>query len=125
MSGGAKTELAEERTDFAEDRTVLANERTLAGWMRTGLASVGIGIGFNALFDAMQPAWIPKAIATAFLLLGIMIWVLAERRSRSVLARLNVHAVEPVGSFNLRLMTYAMASATGALIAALWLVRIE
>jgi putative membrane protein len=124
MADGAKTELAETRTDFAEDRTVMANERTFAGWMRTGLASVGIGLGFNALFDAMQPAWIPKAIATAFLLLGILIWVLAERRACAVLARLETHNVKPVGALNLRLMTYLMASATAALIAALWLVRI-
>jgi putative membrane protein len=124
MADGVKTELAEERTDFAEDRTVMANERTFAGWMRTGLASVGIGLGFNALFDAMQPAWIPKAIATAFLVLGILIWVLAERRARAVLSRLQTHEVKPVGASNLRLMTYLMASATSALIAALWLARI-
>ncbi|RYF18599.1 MAG: DUF202 domain-containing protein, partial [Oxalobacteraceae bacterium] len=45
----ARTELAQDRTDFAEDRTVLAHERSFASWMRTGMASVGIGLGFNAL----------------------------------------------------------------------------
>ncbi|MBB3991179.1 DUF202 domain-containing protein [Croceicoccus naphthovorans] len=42
---------AERKTDLAEDRTLLANERTFAGWVRTGLASVGIGLGFHALFE--------------------------------------------------------------------------
>ena len=59
--------LARERTDLAEDRTVLAHERSFAGWVRTGMAAVGIGLGFNALFQALEPTWVPKAIATAFL----------------------------------------------------------
>ena len=39
-----RTDLAEDRTEWAEDRTIMANERTFAGWMRTGLAAVGIGL---------------------------------------------------------------------------------
>jgi putative membrane protein len=59
----------------------MANERTFAGWMRTGLAAVAVGLGFQALFEKMQPAWVPKAIATAFLLMGILVFVLAERNA--------------------------------------------
>ncbi len=44
------------RTDLAEDRTILANERTFAGWMRTALACVAIGVGFHALFPKLEPA---------------------------------------------------------------------
>lgn len=62
----APLDLASTRTDLAEDRTVLANERTFAGWMRTGLAAVGIGLGFNALFGKMEPEWLPKLIATGY-----------------------------------------------------------
>ncbi|HEY9553776.1 DUF202 domain-containing protein [Allosphingosinicella sp.] len=40
---------------MAEDRTVLANERTFAGWVRTGLATIAIGLGFSALFRQMEP----------------------------------------------------------------------
>jgi hypothetical protein len=54
-----KNELAEDRTDLAEDRTVLANERTFAGWMQTGLSAVGIASGFHALFNRMEPDWVP------------------------------------------------------------------
>ena len=80
MADDAREKLAEARTDMAEDRTILANERTFAGWMRTGLAAVGIGLGFNALFQRIEPAWVPKAIATIILAIGIFIFVSAERR---------------------------------------------
>ena len=62
--GDSRRDLAEDRTDLAEDRTALANERTFAGWARTAMAAIGIGLAFNALFKAMEPAWVAKAIAT-------------------------------------------------------------
>ena len=67
-------EPARFRTDLAEDRTILASERTFASWLRTGLASIGIALGFHALFGRMQPIWLPRAIATAFLAIAIMIF---------------------------------------------------
>jgi putative membrane protein len=70
----SKTKLAEDRTDLAEDRTILANERTFAGWMRTGFAAVGVGLGFQALFNKMEPDWVPKGIATAFLLIAMIVF---------------------------------------------------
>jgi putative membrane protein len=116
--------LAEDRTDLAEDRTVLANERTFAGWMRTGMAAVAIGLGFNALFEMMEPAWIPKAIATGFLTIGMFIFVAAERRACAVLGRLNTHQVQSFKAINVRLITIALVAATAALTAALWLLRL-
>lgn len=121
----SKTELAEDRTEYAEDRTVLANERTYAGWMRTGFTAIGIGLGFNALFNKMDPAWVPKAIATAFLLIGIVIFIGAERRACSIMSRLEVHQVETVRIRNLRLVTGAIVIATLALVAAMWLLKIR
>jgi putative membrane protein len=121
---GGKTELASERTDLAEDRTVMANERTFAGWLRTGIAAVAVGLGFQALFEKMDPAWVPKAIATAFILIGILVFVLAERNARRVLKRLRPHEVTPVGAPTIRLMATVLSAGAAALIAALWLVRI-
>ena len=121
----SKTDLAEDRTDLAEDRTVLANERTLAGWMRTGFAAIGIALGFNALFNKMEPTWAPKAIATVFLLIAIVMFSSAERRACAVLSRLKAHEVETVRIRGLRLVTYAIIAATVALIAAMWLLRIK
>lgn len=119
-----KQHLAEERTDFAEDRTVLANERTYAGWMRTGFASIAVGVGFN-LLTKLEPVWVPKAIATAFLLIAIAIFVAAERRASAVVRRLHTHEVKTVKIGFLRAITAAIIAATLALIAALWLLKIE
>ena len=125
MASESKTELAEDRTDLAEDRTVLANERTFAGWMRTGFAAVGIGLGFNALFGKMEPAWVPKGIATAFLIIGIFVFAAAERRACSIFERLSAHKVETVRIRNLRLITGAIVLATLALIASIWFLKIK
>ena len=119
-----KQQLAEDRTDLAEDRTMLANERTFAGWMRTGFASIAVGVGFN-LLTKLQPVWVPKAIATAFLLIAIAIFVAAERRACAVLKRLHTHEVRTVRVGYLRLITAAVIVATTALIGALWLLEIE
>jgi putative membrane protein len=117
-------ELAQRRTDLAEDRTILANERTYAGWMRTAFAAIGVGLGFRALFDEMRPPWLPRAIATLFMLIGIALFVAAERRAAWVVEHIHVHAVETVRVRNMRIVTGAMVVATLALIVAIWSTRI-
>lgn len=121
----SKTDLAADRTDMAEDRTLLANERTFAGWMRTGMASVGIALGFHALFNAMVPAWVPRAISTTFLIVALFIFWAAERRAARVCRRLDATTIETFGGTNFKLVAGALTIATGALIAAIWLLRID
>ncbi|HUG45261.1 MAG TPA: DUF202 domain-containing protein, partial [Sphingomicrobium sp.] len=72
---GDKTEMSEQRTEFAEDRTVLANERTFAGWFRTGITAAALGLGFHALFVRMEPWWAPRAIASVFFVLAILVFI--------------------------------------------------
>lgn len=115
-----RQELAAARTKMAEDRTILANERTFASWMRTGLACVAIGLGFHALFTSMEPWWVPRAIATAFFILGISVILSAERRACSVVKRLHAHQVQTVGVWRLRTISWAVSLAIGALVAGLW-----
>ena len=117
----AVPEMPDERTILAEDRTLLASERTFAGWVRTALAAIGLGVGFHVLFRTMQPPWLPKAIATCFLLLAGMVVVAAERRARAVSARLSAHVVVTARAVNLRLVTLAVAAGALALVAAIWL----
>lgn len=124
-TSGGKQELAEDRTDLAEDRTVLANERTYAGWMRTGFAAIAVGLGFQALFNKLEPAWVPKAIATVFLAVSIPIFIGAQRKACAVLDRLHAHQVKTVRVRNLRLVTYSVVLAAVALIAAMWLLRFD
>lgn len=113
------------RTDLAEDRTVLANERTFAGWMRTALACVALGVGFHALFQKMHPFWLPRSIATGFLLLGIVVIILAERRAAAVTRRLSAHVVETADTLNLRLFAAMVTLGAGALVAAIWLLDVR
>ena len=117
--------LAHQRTDMAEDRTVMANERTFAGWFRTGFAAVGIGLGFHALFLRMEPSWIPKSVATVFLLVAIYLFYSAERRACAVLNRLHAHKAEPVSNSHLRIVTYVSIAAACVLIGAIWLLQLE
>lgn len=124
MTDGLDDEPDAARVELAEDRTILANERTYAGWLRTGLATVGIGVGFHALFQRMEPGWVPRAIATLFLLIGLAVVVAAERRAYAVTKRLSAHVVAGARGMKLRLITLAMAAGTLALIAAIWLIRI-
>jgi putative membrane protein len=114
-------ELAADRTELAEDRTVLAHERSFAAWLRTGLASIAIALGFNALFKTLEPAWVAKAIASAFLAIAVAIFLSAQRRAATVIDRLEVHEVEALKPVRARLISWAFVVATVALGAAMWL----
>jgi putative membrane protein len=116
-----RTDLAQDRTDWAEDRTVLANERTYAGWMRTALASMALGLGFHAIFGKLEPIWLGKGVATAFGVIGLIIIVAAFRQSRRVLERLSSHAAEPLPSTQMALVSALFFAAGTAMIAVLWL----
>lgn len=116
---------AQGTTGLAEERTILANERTFAAWMRTGLAAIGVGLGFHALFNRLDPAWVPKAIATAFLLIAILVLLLAERGSRRVARKLRAEGTDELPAINIRLITGTIVAATAALIAAVWLLDVK
>ena len=112
------------RTDLAEDRTLLANERTFAGWVRTSVGCIAIGVGFHALFNHVHPAWAPRAIATWFLLTGVVVVWLAVRRAAAVIGRLNPHVVRSARSINLELSAIAVSLGAAALAGAIWLLPI-
>ena len=119
-----RTDLAEDRTVWAEDRTIMANERTFAGWMRTGLAAAGLGLGFNALFGKLEPAWVPKAIATLFIVIGIFIFWAAQRNGCAVQERMEAHRASPVAKSNLKLIAGAMAFASACLAVGIWTIEL-
>jgi putative membrane protein len=116
------SEGAELRTDLAEDRTLLANERTFAGWLRTSLGAIGIGLAFHVLFGKLEPAWLPRAIATLFLATALLMLWLAERRARAVTSRLQPHRIEAARLVNLRLIGAAVTLGTLALGAGIWMI---
>jgi putative membrane protein len=112
-----------ERTALAEDRTILANERMFAAWMRTSLACIAIGVGFHALFSRVDPDWLPRGIATAFVLLGMLVIVLAERRATAVIGKVDAHVVRTARRMNLRLFTVIVCLGATGLLAAVWLMK--
>lgn len=124
MPTDKKRTMSEDRTEFAEDRTVLANERTFASWMRTGYGAIAVGLGFQALFNKLQPEWLPRAIASVFFVSAVLIFLSAERRHCTVLSRLNTHEIKPAGLTNVRLLSWLSAVAALVLIAIVWRVRL-
>ena len=115
-----RTSLAKDRTDWAEDRTLMANERTFAGWMRTGLASVGIGLGFNALFGKLEPYWLARGIATLFIAIGIFIFWAAQRKGCDVHQRMEAHKAAPIKRTYMRSIAAGMAFSSFCLAIGMW-----
>lgn len=99
---------------------MLANERTYAGWTRTAFASLGLGLGFNALFGKIQPEWVAQAIATGFILLGLYIQWQARSKACETLATLNSHTIQAHNTRNYTVMFWALFAGGVALIVAIW-----
>ncbi len=121
MTKGDRKELAQNRTDLAEDRTVLSEERSFASWLRTGLGSVGVGLGFGALFRMLEPDWIAKAIASIFLLVAIYMFVSAAQRARERLSEIDQHDMVSRRKVRFRILAWSLATGTAALCATIWL----
>lgn len=121
MGDPDRIDLARDRTQLAEDRTVLAHERSFASWVRTGMAAVGIGLGFHAIFKPVEPTWVVKFIASAFLLIAIFIFHSAKRRACGVMAKLEPHRVVALKPIRIRMLTWALICLTSALLIAIWL----
>jgi len=116
-----RTELAEERTDWAEDRTILASERTFAGWVRTGLASVAVALGLHALFGDFRPTWIPKLLASMFILTAAAIFVAAWRGTVRTQKRMTSHDANAPATSGLLAVTLVLVAASLATGVVLWL----
>ena len=92
--------------------------------MRTSLGCIAIGIGFHALFNKVQPSWVPRAISSWFLIVAAAILWLAVRRSAAVLVRLSPHVVVAAKRMNLALIASAVSVGAAALATAIWLLPV-
>lgn len=115
-----KNDLAENRTDWAEDRTILANERTFAGWMRTGMACVGVALGLKAVFGDFEPTWAPKVVANVFIALSLFIFWTARNKSCKTQQRMNEHATNAQSSRNMTITAGVLSLGAVATGAVLW-----
>lgn len=114
-----KNDLAQDRTDWAEDRTLLANERTFAGWMRTGMAAVAVALGLRALFRPFEPEWIPKSVATIFIIVALTIFWAARQNAIKTQARMTEHDTASQSKTRVTLITSLLslgAAATGVIL---------
>ncbi len=111
---------AEVRTDLAEDRNIMAVERTFAGWMRTALAAIGIGVAFSALFGEFDPPWLARAVASVFIGGGAILAIVAQRRACATLAKLSSHHMRPASLPNFKLLAFGLVLGASILIAGLW-----
>ncbi|MBT8426058.1 MAG: DUF202 domain-containing protein [Silicimonas sp.] len=113
------TELALDRTEWAEDRTILANERTFAGWMRTGMASLGMALGLKAVFGDFEPTWLAKAASSVFVLIAVLIFYAAARNSAKAQSRIESHITQPQSVIRFQLLASLLtigAVCTGAIL---------
>lgn len=117
-----KNDLAQDRTDWAEDRTSLANERTFAGWMRTGMASLGVAIGLKAVFGATDPTWVAKSVATVFVAAALFMFWSARRQACKTYDRLSQQDAETQGARTFTLTATAMSVGGAATGVILWLI---
>lgn len=101
----------------------MAMERTFAGWIRTALAAIGIGIAFHALFGQLHPPGLAKGIATIFIMAGAGLAFTAQRRACNTLSRLHPHVVERASGPNFRLLAFAVIAGAIILVAGLWLLH--
>lgn len=119
---GEKEELAEERTDWAEDRTLMANERTYSSWTGTGLGCLGLAVGLQAVFGAVEPTWIAKLAATTFGIVAVMFFLTALVNARRTRERLETHAAEILHRQYQSTITTLLVIGTVLIIAILWLI---
>lgn len=114
-------EMARDRTGWAEDRTVLVNERIFAGRIRTGLMSVGMGLTLQAIFKATEPTWAAKATSSVFVIVGIVIFYAAWRKSSQAVERLSAHSIERVSRQRFAVTAALMSAASAGVAVVLWL----
>ncbi|GGD14524.1 hypothetical protein GCM10011342_24150 [Aquisalinus flavus] len=121
LMGDRTNDLAMRRTEWAEDRTLLANERTFAAWLQAGITSVGLGLGFQALFKSVEPTWLAKTIATIFILIGVLVFISAFYNACDILRRMKSHSAKPLPRRNLGIITFLFVLGSTALTIVLWL----
>ncbi|MBW0144199.1 DUF202 domain-containing protein [Sphingomicrobium clamense] len=118
--GRDSQELAEDRTDLAEDRTIMAVERTMASWMGSGMGLIGLGLGLRAIFGAFEPAWVPKAMATFFMILAIVVVQGAKRRMCGAIHRMSTNWVEAPNTKGMEVIAAGISLGAIVLIIGIW-----
>ena len=118
--GRDSQKLAEDRTDLAEDRTLMAIERTMASWMGSGMGLIGLGLGLRAIFGEFEPGWLPRAMATFFMILAIVLVISAKNRMCGAVNKLGANWVDPPNTRGMELGAYGISAGAVMLIFGVW-----
>jgi putative membrane protein len=79
------------RTKLAAERTKLAKERTFAAWIRTALASAGIGVALTKLLPSAENKALVQSVGILFVTAAIFTFLFALKSYRDVVKRLEEH----------------------------------
>ncbi len=116
------TELSKQRTEWSEDRTLMSSERSFSSWIGTALGSVGVAIGFNAVFGELSPTWLPKLVATLFLLVGLVFVWSARNRACATRDKLSENDSETGGRTSFSLISAIVSFAIVLTGVVLWMI---
>lgn len=100
---------------------MLAHERSFASWLRTGMAPAGIALGFHAICKSVEPTWVGKTIASAFLVIAILSFLSAQHRACRATGKLEPRLVVALRPVRIRLLCWSLVGATMLLGLAIWL----
>lgn len=117
----ARTDWAEDRTAWAEDRTILAAERTFAGWVRTGLTILVVAIALQGVFGPAEPTWLPKAVATMFIVAALLVFVAAWFEARVSHRNFTTHGCRVQPMWRVTMLSIILGAATVLTGVVLWL----
>lgn len=108
---------------LAQERTILANERTYSGWIRTALACEGVGLGFKAILHDARPDWLPRLVAAAFILTGIMLILFAHQRAQHILHKLEGSDTPILPPARLGFITAALVASSCGVGVVIWILH--
>ena len=122
MSETPKNDDARKRTRWSEDRTLMSSERTFSSWTGTALGCVGVAIGLHAIFGELTPLWLPKAVASLFLAVGLIFTWSARNRACGTRDRLSENDVDTGDSRSYTLIAGLVTAAILSTGTILWMV---
>ncbi|WP_322867134.1 DUF202 domain-containing protein [Aquicoccus sp. G2-2] len=110
------------QTAWAEDRTLMSAERTYNSALGAALGCVGVAIGLHAVFGTLTPVWAPKAVATLFLGISLLLIWSARSRAAQTHARLHQHDATPESARTMTMISLAVSLGVFAIGAIIWLI---
>ena len=100
--------LPESRNKWAHERTRLAKERTFAAWLRSGLATVGVGLGLVKLFPKVEPRWLMQMSGLLFICAGGIIFVVGYKTYHTVIKKMEKEGFKGIPSLYMGILTIMM-----------------